>query len=77
MRLPIPDIPAPKPKDEDYMKVWHKCLQKDIENIRISRECCIWRTAFHIVVAILFAAVFALMVLCCSYFIYDNFYKST
>lgn len=59
------------------MKVWHKCLQKDIENIRISRERDTWRTAFHIVAAILFAAVFALMVLCCSYFIYDDFCKST
>ena len=77
MRIPIPDIPAPKPKDEDYMKVWHKCLQKDIENIRISRERDTWRTAFHIVAAILFAAVFALMVLCCSYFINAYFSKYT
>lgn len=63
MRIPIPDIPAPKPKDEDYMKVWHKCLQKDIENIRISRECCIWRTAFYIVSAILLITINALFVL--------------
>ena len=63
MKIPIPDIPAPKPKDEDYMKVWHKLLQKDIENIRISRECSTWRTAFYIVLAILLITINALFVL--------------
>ena len=63
MRIPIPDIPAPKPKDEDYMKVWHKLLQKNIENIRISRECSTWRTAFYIVSAILLITINALFVL--------------
>lgn len=63
MKIPIPDIPAPKPKDEDYMKVWHKLLQKDIENIRISRECRTWRTAFYIVSAILLITINALIVL--------------
>lgn len=63
MKLSIPDIPAPKPKDEDYMKVWHKLLQKDIENIRISRECSTWRTAFYIVSAILLITINALFVL--------------
>lgn len=63
MKIPIPDIPAPKPKDEDYMKVWHKLLQKDIENIRISRECSTWRTAFYIVSAILLITINALFLL--------------
>ena len=27
-----PDIPMPKSEDKDYMKVWHKYLQSDIDN---------------------------------------------
>lgn len=63
MRIKPPEIPIPKPEDEDYMKVWHKLLQKDIENIRISRECSTWRTAFYIVSAILLVTINALFVL--------------
>lgn len=77
MRLKPSEIPIPKPDDEDYMKVWHLYIQANQERYRFRCERDTWRVAFHIVVAILFAAVFALMVLCCSYFIYDNFYKST
>lgn len=64
MALPkAPDIPMPKPEDEDYMKVWHKCLQLDIENYQIKCECRTWRKAFYTMAIMLFAVVTALIVL--------------
>ena len=57
-----PDIPMPKPEDKDYMKVWHKYLQSDIDNYRIGRERDTWRRAFYTASAILFALTFALLV---------------
>ena len=65
-----PDIPMPKLDDEDYMKVWHKYLQSDIDNYQIRRERDTWRRAFYVVAAILFALVFALLVLSGSYLIH-------
>ena len=53
----------PKPEDEDYMKVWHRFLQADIDNYKIKRECNTWRRAFYAVAVILFAVVTALIVL--------------
>lgn len=58
MRIQAPDIPRPKLKDADYMKVWHKLLDKDLECYRISRECSVWRRNFYIV-SILFVILFA------------------
>ena len=29
--IQAPDIPRPKSKDADYMKLWHKLLDKDLE----------------------------------------------
>lgn len=57
-----PGIPMPKPEDKDYMKVWHKYLQSDIDNYRIGRERDTWRRAFYTASAILFALTFALLV---------------
>ena len=70
MLVTPPDIPAPKPDDKDYMKVWHKYLQSDIDNYQIRRERDTWRRAFYVVAAILFALVFALLVLSGSYLIH-------
>lgn len=50
----------------DYMNLWHKCLQSDIDNNQIRRERDTWRMAFYVVAAILFAVVFALLVMCGS-----------
>ena len=75
MRITAPNIPAPKPRDEDYMKVWRKCLQTDIDNIRLSRERDVWRTAFFIVAAILFVAMLALIVFYLGYSIHDKISK--
>lgn len=77
MRLKPLEIPLPKSDDEDYMKVWRLYIQADQDRYRFRCERDTWRVAFQIVAAILFAAVLALMVLCCSYFIYDNFCKPT
>lgn len=64
MARPLPpDIPAPKPSDEDYMKVWRKCLQSDIDNHKLACERDTWRRAFCVVAAILFAFMFTLLVL--------------
>lgn len=75
MSLPQPpDIPLPKPEDEDYMKVWHKYLQSDIDKYQIQRECDTWRRAFYTecdrwrrafytVAAFLFAFMFTMLVL--------------
>ena len=57
MRIQAPNIPRPKPKDADYMKVWHKLLDKDLECYRISRECDTWRRKFYIVTSILFVII--------------------
>lgn len=54
MTVQAPNIPRPKHKDADYMKVWHKLLEKELDNIRISRECHTWRMSFYIVAFILF-----------------------
>lgn len=63
MRIQAPNIPRPKPKDEDYMKVWHKLLDKDLECYRISRECATWRRNFYIVTFILFVLILMSVVL--------------
>lgn len=60
------NIPIPKPEDRDYMKVWHRYLQSDIDNYQLKRERDTWRKAFYTVSAILFAVVFALFVMCSS-----------
>ena len=60
MRVQAPDIPRPKPKDADYMEVWHKLLDKDLECYHISRECGTWRRNFYIVTFIIFAVLFAI-----------------
>lgn len=57
MRIQAPNIPIPKPKDADYMKVWHKLLDKDLDCYRISRECDTWRRIFYIVTFILFVVI--------------------
>lgn len=57
MRIQAPDIPRPKSKDADYMKVWHKLLDKDLECYRISRECGAWRRNFYIAASILFVVI--------------------
>jgi hypothetical protein len=63
MAIPkAPDIPMPKPDDKDYMKVWHKYLQADIDNYELKRERNTWRRAFYAVATILFAITFALAV---------------
>ena len=61
-----PDIPFPKPDDKDYMTVWHKYLQADIERIHMESQRDTWRRAFYAVAAILFLLMFALLVLCGS-----------
>ena len=53
----------PKPDDEDYMKVWHKYLQSDIDNYQIKRERDTWRKAFYAVAAMLFTFLIVLLVL--------------
>lgn len=74
MRLPkAPDIPMPKPDDKDYMKVWHKYLQADIDNYELKRERDTWRRAFYAVVTILFALSFALAVVVASKIMNSNF----
>lgn len=56
MPLPqAPDIPMPKPKDKDYMKLWHKYMQARQDNYELERERNTWRRAFYTVCAILFA----------------------
>ena len=62
MRIQAPDIPRPKHKDADYMEVWHKLLDKDLECYRISRECTTWRRNFYIVAYILFVTILMLVV---------------
>ena len=57
MRIQAPNIPRPKPKDVDYMKLWHKLLDKDLECYRISRECDTWRRNFYIATFILFVVI--------------------
>lgn len=62
MRIQTPNIPRPKPKDAEYMKLWHKLLDKDLECYRISRECGTWRRNFYIVTSILFVVILMLVV---------------
>ena len=64
-----PIIPAPKPDDKDYMKVWHLYLQADIDNYNIKRERDTWRRAFYAVANILFALMFALFVLAAVHYL--------
>ena len=61
-----PDIPAPRMNDEDYMRLWRKCLRSDIDNYGLERERSFWRRAFYAVAAILFALTFALLVFAAS-----------
>ena len=70
MIMLTPDIPIPKPEDKDYMKVWHKYLQSDIDNYKIREERDTWRKAFYVVAVILFATVFALLVMCSSHLLF-------
>lgn len=50
MSIQAPNIPRPKHEDEDYMKVWFKLLNREIDYYRVSRECKTWRRNFYIVV---------------------------
>lgn len=68
MKIQPSDIPAPRPDDQEYMKVWRKSLQTSIDNYGIERERNAWRTAFYIVAAILFAMLFVMVTLCGSKF---------
>lgn len=63
MRIQAPDIPRPKHEDAEYMKVWHKLLDKELECYRISRECSTWRKIFYIAASILFVTILMLAVL--------------
>ena len=60
-RIPAP--PPPRPNDSGYMEVWHKYLQADIRGFGLERERDSWKRAFITVAAILFAMMFALLVL--------------
>ena len=62
MIVKAPDIPAPKPDDEDYMKVWRKCLQADIDKYGLERERNTWQRAFYAVASILLALTFTMLV---------------
>lgn len=62
MRIQAPDIPRPKHEDAEYMKVWHKLLNKELEYYSISRECSTWRRNFYIVASILFVTILMLAV---------------
>jgi len=62
MRIQAPNIPRPKPKDADYMKLWHKLLDKDLDCYRISHECNTWRRKFYVVAFILFVTILILAV---------------
>ena len=62
MIIKAPDIPRPKTKDAEYMKVWHKLIDKNLEYYRISRECDTWRRNFYIVASILFVTILKLAV---------------
>lgn len=60
MSIQAPNIPRPKHEDEDYMKVWHQLIDKELEYYRVSRECNIWRRSFYILVAFDFVTLFLL-----------------
>lgn len=62
MRIQTPNIPRPKHEDAEYMKVWYKYIDKELECYRISRECGTWRRNFYIVASILFVTVLMLAV---------------
>lgn len=62
MRIQAPDIPRPKYEDTEYMKVWHRLIDKELEYYRISRKCSTWRRNFYIVVSILFVIILMLAV---------------
>ena len=64
MALPkAPDIPRPKPEDEDYMRLWHKYMQASQDNYALGRERDTWRRGFYTVAVMLFAVTVALLVL--------------
>ena len=56
-------IQAPKHEDEDYMKVWFKLLNREIDYYRVSRECNTWRRNFYIVVFLLWFSLFLLVII--------------
>lgn len=55
--------PPPRLNDSGYMELWHKYLQADIRGYGLERERDSWKRAFIAVAAILFALMFALLVL--------------
>lgn len=63
MSIQAPNIPRPKHEDEDYMKVWFKLLNREIDYYRVSRECKTWRRNFYIVVFFLWFSLFLLMIM--------------
>lgn len=63
MSIQAPNIPRPKHEDEDYMKVWFKLLNREIDYYRVSRECNTWRRNFYIVVFLLWLSLFLLMIM--------------
>jgi hypothetical protein len=63
MSIQAPNIPRPKHEDEDYMKVWHQLLDKELEYYHISRECNTWRRNFYIVVFFWWFSLFLLMIM--------------
>lgn len=62
MRIQAPNIPRPKHEDAEYMNVWNKLLDKELECYRISREYSTLRRNFYIVASILFVAILMLTV---------------
>ena len=62
MRVQAPNIPRPKHEDAEYMILWHKLLNKELDYYRISRECSTWQRNFYIAAFILFVTILMLAV---------------
>lgn len=63
MSIQAPNIPRPKHEDEDYMKVWFKLLNREIDYYRVSRECNTWRRNFYFVVFFWWFSSFLLLIM--------------
>ena len=50
MRIQAPDIPRPKYLDDEYMNVWHRLIDKELDCFRIRNKFRILRRNFYIVV---------------------------
>lgn len=62
MKPEAPDIPAPRPDDEEYMKLCRKYLQDEIDKYSLERELCTWRRAFYTVAITLLVLTFTMLV---------------